>query len=205
VDVLVHNAGLLPLERQLTDEGLELTVATHLVGPHLLTKLLRPKLRGARVIFVTSGGMYAKRLDVDGMLANEGPYDGVAAYAMTKRGQVVLSERWAAELADAGTVVNAMHPGWAATAGVERSLPRFWRFMRHRLRTPEQGADTALWLAVAETAAGYTGKLWFDRQSVSTHLAWWTREGEAERQRLWDFCEAQTGVMPNHGQGGGAE
>ena len=202
VDVLVHNAGLLPLERELTAEGLELTVATHLVGPHLLNHWLRPRLGGARVVFVTSGGMYAKRLSLKAMLSNEGRYDGVAAYAMTKRGQVVLSELWAEELSGAGTVVNAMHPGWAATAGVERSLPRFHRLMSNRLRTPAQGADTALWLAVADRVAGQTGKLWFDRRPAPTHLAWWTRETEAERSRLWDFCAAQTGAAEAGKSGG---
>lgn len=190
VDVLVHNAGLLPLERQLTPEGLELTVATHLVGPFLLTELLRPELKEARVVFVSSGGMYTKRLDVEAMRNNDGPYDGVEAYAMTKRGQVVLSELWASELAETRTTVNAMHPGWAATRGVERSLPRFWRVMRNRLRTAEQGADTALWLAVAERVAGETGKFWFDRRSVSAYLLPGTRESADERQQLWDFCQA---------------
>jgi NAD(P)-dependent dehydrogenase (short-subunit alcohol dehydrogenase family) len=190
IDVLVHNAGVLPLERELSHEGLELTVATHLVGPHLLNKLLQPRLRGARIVFVSSGGMYAKRLDMETMLSNEGPYDGVAAYAMTKRGQVILSERWARELSQTGARVNAMHPGWAATVSVERSLPRFWRTMRHRLRTPEQGADTVLWLVVAERVAGETGKFWFDRRVVPTHLVRWTRESAEERQRLWDFCES---------------
>jgi NAD(P)-dependent dehydrogenase (short-subunit alcohol dehydrogenase family) len=197
VDVLIHNAGSLPLERALTPEGLETTVATHLVGPHLLTRLLRPRLEDARVVFVSSGGMYAKRLDVDAMLSTDGPYDGVAAYAMTKRGQVVLSELWARELAGTGTTVNAMHPGWAATGGVERSLPRFHRFMRKRLRTPEEGADTAVWLAVADAVAGETGKFWFDRRTAPTHLAPWTRESGDERRRLWDFCEAQAGKRRN--------
>ena len=137
LDVLVHNAGLLPLERELTDSGLELTVATHLVGPFLLTQLFREKLNSGRVVFVSSGGMYAKRLDVGAMLSNEGDYDGVAAYAMTKRGQVVLAELLAEELASIGATVNSMHPGWAATRGVEHSLPRFWKMMRNRLRTPE--------------------------------------------------------------------
>jgi len=190
VDVLVHNAGVLPPERELTPDGLELTVATHLVGPFLLTSLLRSKLRAARVVFVSSGGMYAKRLDLDAMLSTAGPYDGVAAYAYTKRGQVVLSEMWARELSAAGTIVNAMHPGWAATKAVERSLPRFWRLMRKRLRTPEQGADTALWLAVAERVAGETGKFWFDRRPVPTHLLRRTRERGDERERLWRWCEA---------------
>lgn len=196
LDVLVHNAGLLPLEREITDDGLELTVATHLVGPFLLTRLLRARLRGTRVIFVASGGMYTKRLDVDAMMSNEGDYDGVAAYAMTKRGQVVLSELLAQDLADIGATVNAMHPGWAATKGVEHSMPRFWKMMRNRLRTPEQGADTALWLAVADQAEGETGKFWFDRSPAPTHLMRRTREDEEERQRLWQLCEAFSHVSP---------
>jgi NAD(P)-dependent dehydrogenase (short-subunit alcohol dehydrogenase family) len=190
IDVLVHNAGLLPLERELTEDGLEVTVATHLVGPFLLTRLFRAKLNGARIVFVSSGGMYAARLDVGTMLSNEGDYDGVGAYAMTKRGQVVLAELLADDLAPIGATVNSMHPGWAATRGVERSLPRFWRLMRKRLRTPEEGADTALWLAVAEKVRGQTGKFWFDRKAVPTHLLRRTREDERERRRLWEMCES---------------
>jgi NAD(P)-dependent dehydrogenase (short-subunit alcohol dehydrogenase family) len=190
LDVLVHNAGLLPLERKLTEDGLELTVATHLVGPFLLTELLRAKLGGARIVFVSSGGMYAKRLDVGAMLSNEGDYDGVAAYAMTKRGQVVLAELLAEELKSIGATVNSMHPGWAATKGVEHSLPRFWKMMRNRLRNPAEGADTALWLAVAEMVQGQTGKFWFDRKAVPTHLMRRTREDEQERRRLWEMCES---------------
>ena len=190
IDVLVHNAGVLPLEREWTPQGFELTVATHLLGPHLLTRLLRPRLEGGRVVFVSSGGMYTQRLDLDVMLAADGDYDGVSAYAMTKRAQVVLSELWAAELRSSQTVVNAMHPGWAATPSVERSLPRFWRIMRKRLRTPEEGADTIVWLAVAREAGAETGKLWFDRRAVATHKVPWTRESHAEKKRLWEWCEA---------------
>ena len=189
VDVLVHNAGLLPLEREITADGLELTVATHLVGPFLLTQLLREQLGGGRIGFVSSGGMYGKRLDVKVMLSNEGPYDGVAAYAMTKRGQVVLAELLAAQLEPAGVAVNSMHPGWAGTPGVEHSLPRFWNLMRNRLRSPAEGADTVLWLAVAEEVRGETGRFWFDRKAVAPYLMPGTREDEVERRRLWELCE----------------
>ena len=82
--------------------------------------------------------------------------------------------------------------GWAATTGVERSLPRFWALMRGRLRSAEQGADTALWLAVAERLEGETGQFWFDRAPVSTHLLPWTHEAPAQRQRLWELCETCT-------------
>jgi NAD(P)-dependent dehydrogenase (short-subunit alcohol dehydrogenase family) len=189
VDVLIHNAGVLPLEREVTPEGYELTVATHIVGPFLLTRLLRPRLHDSRVIFVSSGGMYTKRFDLKQMLARDGRYDGVSAYAMTKRAQVILSELWAEELRSTRTVVNAMHPGWAATPGVERSLPGFWRVMNSRLRTPAEGADTALWLAAARKGGEETGKLWFDRRAVPTHLVPWTREAAGERLSLWRWCE----------------
>ena len=193
IDVLVHNAGVLPRERTLTDSGIELTVATDLVGPFLLTQLVRHKLDGARVIFVSSGGMYARRLDVPAMISNAGRYNGVAAYAMTKRGQVVLSEFLARDLSDMGATVNAMHPGWAATRSVEHSLPRFYRLMRDRLRSPREGADTALWLAVAERVEGETGRFWFDRAAVPTHLTRRTVEDDEERQRLWSACMELSG------------
>ena len=194
IDVLVHNAGVLPQERILTDDGVELTVATHLVGPFLLTQLVRSKLPGGRVIFVSSGGMYARRLDVGEMRATTGAYSGLAAYAMTKRGQVVVSELLANDLADTGTVVNSMHPGWAATRSVERSLPRFYRLMERRLRSPRQGADTALWLAIADRAGEETGRFWFDRRVVPAHLTRRTVEDDEERARLWSLCVELSGL-----------
>lgn len=189
IDVLVHNAGVLPSERVMTDDGVELTVAVHVIGPHLLTSLLRDRLQGGRVIWVSSGGMYTKRLDVDAMLDTAGDYDGVQAYAMTKRAQVVLAELWAAKLESDGTVVHAMHPGWAATPGVQTSLPKFWKTMEGRLRTPEQGADTIAWLAVSERARESTGKFWFDRGQAKTHRLPWTREREEQRERLWALAD----------------
>lgn len=192
VDVLVHNAGVLPSERVTTDDGLELTVAVHVIGPHRLTIALRNRIRGGRVIWVSSGGMYTKRLDVDTMLDTEGEYDGVQAYAMTKRAQVVLSELWAAELEADGTVVHAMHPGWAATPGVQTSLPKFWKTMEGRLRTPEQGADTIAWLAISERARTSTGKFWFDRGQAKTHRLPFTREREEQRERLWALATSRS-------------
>jgi NAD(P)-dependent dehydrogenase (short-subunit alcohol dehydrogenase family) len=198
VDALVHNAGLLPAARRLSPDGLELCFATHVAGPLRLTLGLEPRLRAAagRVVFVTSGGMYAQRLSVDDVGWERRRWDGVAAYAQTKRMQVVLTELLAARLSAARVAVNAMHPGWADTPGVRSSLPRFFRWMRGRLRTPEEGADTALWLAASEAAAGRSGRLFFDRAPVATHLVPWTREDAAERERFGRLCEQATGVRP---------
>jgi dehydrogenase/reductase SDR family member 12 len=153
---LVHNAGVLPPERTETADGHELAVATHVLGPHLLTKELRPALAAdhdARVVFVSSGGMYAQRLRVDDPEFHEGEYGGTAAYARTKRMQVVLAQLWAQRLAEPvehRVAVHAMHPGWADTPGITDSLPRFAKVVTPILRSSEQGADTAVWLLASE-------------------------------------------------------
>jgi NAD(P)-dependent dehydrogenase (short-subunit alcohol dehydrogenase family) len=194
VDVLVHNAGVLPDERIETGDGLELTFATHVVGPHLLTRLLRPALErsaDARVIWVSSGGMYTRRLNLEDPDWARRAYDGVLAYAETKRAQVVLSELWAEALRRSSVVVNAMHPGWADTPAVRSSLPRFHRIMRQVLRTPAEGADTVVWLAACARARESSGAFFFDREPRRTHLLPFTRESEADRRALWELCEAR--------------
>jgi NAD(P)-dependent dehydrogenase (short-subunit alcohol dehydrogenase family) len=195
IDVLIHNAGVLPGTREETAEGLEVTLATNVIGPFLLTHLLQPKLAaagGARVIFVSSGGMYAERLSLDDMQWSQRPFDGVTAYAQTKRMQVILTELLARRWARAGIAVHAMHPGWADTPSVRSSLPRFWRVMRKRLRTPEQGADTLLWLAVAPALP--SGQFWFDRAPQPTHLLPFTTEPARDRARLWRTCKQLAGL-----------
>jgi dehydrogenase/reductase SDR family member 12 len=206
VDVLVHNAGVLPDKEVLTADGLELTLATNLVGPFLLSWLLREKLQRSeegRIIHVTSGGMYSKKLSVDRLVttlmkqsaassgkARESRFDGVAAYALTKRAMVVLTEQLAEQLSGTSVTVHATHPGWADTPAVRSSLPRFWRVTRSILRSPAEGADTIVWLAASEHARERSGRLWFDREPQKTHLVPWTREKAEERARLWrQLCE----------------
>jgi len=191
VDVLVHNAGVLPDERIETPEGLELTFATHVLGPHLLTARLRKALEAsdeARVIWVSSGGMLTRRLNVEDPNWRERDYDGVLAYAETKRAQVVLAELWAEEFAGTSVAVNSMHPGWADTPAVQSSLPRFHQVTEAILRSPEEGADTIVWLAASPAAEGETGSFFFDREPVRTHWLPTTRESQTDREVLWDLC-----------------
>jgi NAD(P)-dependent dehydrogenase (short-subunit alcohol dehydrogenase family) len=195
VDVLVHNAGVLPDDRVETRDGLELTFATHVAGPFLLTQLLRASLEKSpdgRVIWVSSGGMYTRRLDLRDPQWERRRYDGVVAYAETKRAQVVLSELWAETMRGTSVVVNAMHPGWAETPSVVSSLPRFHRLTQKILRTPAEGADTVVWLAASPRARESTGRFFFDRDARRTHLLPFTRESEAERRSLWQLCDHLT-------------
>lgn len=194
IHVLVHNAGVLPPTRTLTSDGLETTLATNLVGPFMLTRALLPCLRavhGSRLLFVTSGGMYLNRLNVKRLFQKEGAFDGVEAYACTKRAQVVLTEQLANALKETGVVVHSMHPGWADTPAVKTSLPRFHRLTSRILRTPAQGADTLIWLAASHKAGESTGQFFFDRLAQPTHVSKRTMESADERDRLWRaLCEA---------------
>lgn len=190
LDGIVHNAGALPTERTETAEGHEATLATHLLGPVLLTELLRPALRAApdpRVVLISSGGMYTQRLVVVDPEYRHGRYRGAAAYARTKRMQValtpLLADRWGAD----GITTHTMHPGWADTPGVANSLPKFHRATKRILRTPAQGADTAVWLT-ATAPAPRPGGFWHDRRRRPAHYLCTTRATGEQVERLWRYC-----------------
>jgi dehydrogenase/reductase SDR family protein 12 len=199
LDVLVNNAGVLPAERRHTGEGFELTFATNVLGPFLLTALLLPALEAAapsRVVNVSSGGMYTARLDLDDLQLERREFDGARFYAHTKRIEVALAEEWSRRLAGKGVVVHSVHPGWVATPGVASSLPRFDKLMKPLLRDPDAGADTIVWLAGSPLAAEHPGAFWHDRRPRPKHRVPWTRESAAERAALFDRCAELCGLEP---------
>lgn len=195
VDVLVHNAGSLPAERTESADGHELTVATHVLGPVLMTELLRPVLSGhdARVVLVSSGGMYTQKLPAHDPDYLRGTYQGAVAYARSKRMQVelapVLQQRWGPE----GIAVHVMHPGWADTPGVASSLPLFRALSKPLLRDAEAGADTIVWLAATEPAP-VGGHFWQDRVERPTHYRKATRHTPDELDRMWAWVREATGL-----------
>ena len=199
IDVLIHNAGALDAHYDCSPQGIELTVASQVVGPFLLTGLLLGALRAAapaRVVWVSSGGMYSEPLAVDRLELAKAEYDGTTAYARSKRAQVTLAEMFATRLASEGVSVDAMHPGWTDTPGVRRSLPTFRRVMGPLLRTPEQGADTLVWLAASDAIPRPPiGAFWLDRRVRPIHRLRRTRESDTPtaRQALWDWCEQHSG------------
>jgi dehydrogenase/reductase SDR family protein 12 len=195
LDVLINNAGGLIDERRTSADGYELTFATMVLGPYVLTQELVPLLSSspdARVITVTSGGMYAQPLHLDDLQMEREPYRGATAYARSKRAQVVLTRLWAIEHQDTSIVFNAMHPGWSETPGFESSLPRFRRLIGPLARTPEQGVDTIVWLAAAPAASRSTGQLWLDRRPRAFDKLPGTRVSRDEAHELWSACERMT-------------
>lgn len=197
LDVLVDNAGAIFPERELGVDGIERTFATLVVGPYRLVHELLPLLRatpGSQVIAVTSGGQYTQALPLDDLGYERGTYEGARAYARSKRAQVALIREWARREPAGGVRFNAMHPGWADTPGLAESLPGFYQLMGPILRTPEQGADTILWLAADAASRGMDGKLLLDRAPRPYDRIPSTRLTPADRRRLWDTVRALAGV-----------
>ena len=201
LDVLVHNAGALTADRRTAPSGLELVVASQVVGPFLLTALLLDRLRDSspgRVVTMSSGGMYASPLRVDDLQMGD-DYKGSEQYARAKRAQVTLNEMWAARVPASDVVFHAMHPGWADTPGVRESLPTFRKVVGPLLRSPEQGADTLVWLAADDgEPLATTGGFWLDRRRRSLHKVPSTKKSDTPERRaeLWDWVVEASGVDP---------
>lgn len=190
VDVIVHNAGALTHQYTVTEEGFEVTFASQVLSQYLITSGLLPLLHAAdhpRVITVSSGGMYAERLEPDSVQMSASEYDGVRAYARAKRAQVVMNEEWARH--EPQIAFHSMHPGWADTPGVADALPGFRRVMGPVLRTPAQGADTIVWLAGAAPDDAPSGRFWLDRRPRTTYRLPRTRPEPGAAARLWEIVD----------------
>jgi NAD(P)-dependent dehydrogenase (short-subunit alcohol dehydrogenase family) len=140
--------------------------------------------------------MYSEPLDVDRLEMPEAGYDGVVAYARAKRAQVTLAELMAERLAPRKVVVHSMHPGWAETPGVARSLPTFRKVMSPLLRTAEDGADTLVWLASDDgEPLAKSGLFWLDRRPRGLHRLGRTEKSdtESERRELVTWLEEKSG------------
>jgi len=202
VDVLVHCAGTLEKRYRNSADGIETTAAVHVVGPHLLTSRLERLLCHSSpsvVVWVSSGGMYSQRLDVDRLDADSEHYRATVAYAQSKRAQVVLASLWNDRLKSTGVASLAMHPGWVNSKALSEGLPRFAKAMRPVLRSPAEGADTIVWLADGSAGRWAESGIWLDRRVRKTQR--WPIRGQRpdEPMRLWQWCETKTGLRSTSG------
>ncbi|WP_164848346.1 SDR family NAD(P)-dependent oxidoreductase [Halobacteriovorax sp. HLS] len=189
-DHLIFNAGGMPEKMKHNEYEVEHQAASQLFGHYYLLKYLnfsKKIVNKARIIWVSSGGMYLKKLSLD-ELVNKTTYDKVDTYANVKRAQVSLVEELSKMSEWDGFSFYSMHPGWVDTTGIQGALPKFHKFTSKRLRTCEQGGDTIVWLIV-KTVEPERGKFYFDRRSVSPYISNSFIPSSKDRERLMELLE----------------
>ncbi|MCS6899341.1 MAG: SDR family oxidoreductase [Myxococcales bacterium] len=192
VHVLINNAAVWMAERLESPDGVELTWATNVLGPFLLTNLLIEKLKEsapARVINVAS--TLARGLDLEDPEFRRRPFDGMAAYAQSKQALRMLTWGWDARYEGSRVTFHAVHPGIVNTELLRHSKGFLGAVARPLFRmlgrTPAQGADTIVWLASADENERTSGNFWIDRKIKKCPY-----RDLAAIDRLWALCSEGT-------------
>jgi NAD(P)-dependent dehydrogenase (short-subunit alcohol dehydrogenase family) len=194
IHVLVNNAGVIPRRREVTVDGLEMQFAVNHLGYFLLTNLLLPQLKAgapSRIINVSSGAHTHAGIDFNDLQA-ERAYDPKDVYSRSKLANVLFTYELARRLQGTGVTANCLNPGVVATGmladymGVspDAGSSTFGA-------TPEEGAETSIYLASSPDVATVTGK-YFERKQARRS----SRESydEAPARRLWELSERLTGT-----------
>ncbi len=198
VRALVHNAGVYPDQRTLSADGFEMMLAVGVLGPFLLTELLRPTLLAAAPARVVQlAGIYHRRgsLDLTDLQWQRRPWDRAAANRQVQLARVLFVVELARRLAAHGVTANAVHPGAVLTEALDRA-PWYLRLLAHTLARPgfvgpDRGAAPVVRLAVAPELAGVTGRF-FDRFEPAPHVP--AALDAALTARLWAELERLTGL-----------
>jgi NAD(P)-dependent dehydrogenase (short-subunit alcohol dehydrogenase family) len=159
--VLINNAGVIVLQRQISEDGVELSFAVNHLAPFLLTHLLLDLLKRsapARIVNVSSTVHYDAPLKFDN-LQGERRYNGVEAYKVAKLGNVLFTYELADRLKDSGVTVNCLHPGVVAT----KLLDIGWGWSNGL--SPAQGAALSVYLATSPEVEQVTGR-YFEGKSA---------------------------------------
>ncbi|MCD8184510.1 MAG: SDR family oxidoreductase [Bacteroides sp.] len=192
VELLMNNAGTMETERCMTEDGLERTVSVNYVGPYLLTRKLLPLMgEGSRIVNMVSCTYAIGRLDFPDFFlrGKKGSFWRIPIYSNTKLALTLFTIALSNLVRDKGIVVNATDPGIVSTNIITMHMwfdPLTDILFRPFIRTPKQGAATAIHLLLDEDAGERTGTLNVSCRSKSLS-AKYTRH--VQMQELWDKTE----------------
>ncbi len=194
--VLVNNAGAHIQQREVSVDGIEMNLAINHLSAFLLTDILLDMMRSsapARIVNVASNAM-TKSINVDDLQSKQTfvPFD---VYGQAKLAMVMCGYALARRLTGTGITVNALHPGFTATNIIANVAPPIARpfvgIIKRFLQTPEQGAQTALYLATSSEVEGVTGKYFIkSKQTPSVPISY----HEVLQERVWDISAYLVGL-----------
>ncbi|XP_026479014.1 retinol dehydrogenase 14-like [Ctenocephalides felis] len=199
LDVLIHNAGMADVFRkQVTEDGLEMTMATNYYGPFLLTHLLIDLLKKSapsRIVIVASELYKFSRLNLD----NLNPINTIPAYLyyVSKYANICFSNELARRLQGTNVTANCLHPGMI-DSGIWRNIPFPLNYpvklvTKGFFKTPKQGCQTTVYLAVSEEVEGVNGKYFLDCKESSLKAG---AKDEAKNKKLWELSEDLVKLQP---------
>ena len=202
LDVLINNVGGFWSHRHVTADGLEHTFALNHLAPFLLTNLLLDRLIAsapARIVTVSSGAQSMGKVDFDDLMG-EPRYSGQLAYNQSKLANVMFTYELARRLEGTGVTATALHPGMTNTAFSAEDPSRVFAplvaIMRPFMRSPERGAETAVYLASSPDVEGVTGRYFADRKAKRSSESSYDTIAAA---RLWHVSADLVGLPSDAG------
>jgi NAD(P)-dependent dehydrogenase (short-subunit alcohol dehydrogenase family) len=194
--VLVNNAGLFNLKRELTADGIETVFAVNHLSYFMLTLLLLDRIKQsapARIVNVASNAHRWGSINFDD-LGGAQSFRSSRIYGQSKLANILFTYELARHLEGTGVTVNCAHPGAVATGlGANNGMlakllmPVIGLFMR----SPEQGAATQIYLAASSEIEGVSGKYFVDCKPAQSSAE--SYDGAIAR-RLWDVSAEMTGI-----------
>ena len=197
--VLINNVGAVVGSRTTTVDGYETTIATNHLGPFLFTDLLTDLLIASAPSRVINTSSVAHTYAKEGILFDDLGFDDrryrfMEVYGHSKLANILHAVELNARYGDDGLTAVAIHPGVART-GLGRGTSRIVRlanvFGGRWMRSPDEGADTIVWLAT-EPDLDVSAGIYFEDRTVSKSTRH-ARDADQAR-RLWDISEELTAV-----------
>jgi len=192
LDVLINNAGATFGERMESIDGIEMTFALNHLGYFLLTNLLKDVLEASapsRIINVSSSLHKLGKLDFDDIPFKNG-YARSKAYQRSKLANIAFTYELARHFSNQKITVNAMNPGLVATnvGQAAGGLTAKIKGLVDKIAgiTPEEGAQTIIYLATSPEVTGVTGRYFVKEKSIPSSKTTYDLDF---CQRLWDVSE----------------
>jgi retinol dehydrogenase 14 len=197
LDVLLNNVGGFWAHRHVTADGFEHTFALNHLAPFLLTGLLLERLIAsapARIVTVSSDAQAMGRIDFDDLMGDL-KYSGQRAYNQSKLANVMFTYELAGQLAGTGVTATVLHPGVTNTGFGAEDMARGWgpliAVMRRFMQSPQDGAETPVFLASSPDAEGVTGRYFSDRKAKDSHKSSYDA---TTTTRLWGVSAELVGL-----------
>lgn len=201
VDILINNAGVMRCKKSATKEGIELQLGTNHMGHFLLTNLLLDKVKASapsRIVNLSSSAHHRGRINFSDLNSDE-KYDEGEAYSQSKLANILFTRELAERLTGSGVTCNAVHPGIVFTdIGRHMSINNSWLakiflypFLWALLKTPRQGAQTTIYVALNSELENVSGKYFSNKAEAQVSEAALDREAA---KRLWAISECWSGL-----------